>query len=68
MLDMCTLLLTGTGRDTSVPTRLGLPLRAAIHPDAAHRSGLLGVEPVWEYNVPLGFELLLRGHVPGLQW
>lgn len=59
---------TLSGCDTSIPTRLGLPLRATVHPHAAHRAGLLGLKPIREHDVPLGIELLLRDYIPGLQW
>lgn len=64
------LLLTNlvTGLNPSFPPSLGFPLRSAISTHAAHRPGLLGVEPFRQHHVPHGTKLLLHHYVPGLQW
>jgi len=47
---------------------MGLPLRLAIPVHATDRARLLGVEFLWQHHVPARPQLLLRHHVPGLQW
>ena len=47
---------------------MGLPLRPAVPLHAADRARLLGVELLRQLHVPPRSQLLLRHHIPGLQW
>ena len=47
---------------------MGLPLRPAVPLHAADRARLLGVELFRQLHVPPRSQLLLRHHIPGLQW
>jgi len=56
-----------TGRYSRLPSDLDFSLSLAVPPPAIDSPRLLGLESVWQHDVPTSTELLLRHHIPGLQ-
>jgi len=56
-----------TGRYSRISSDLDLSLSLAIPSPATDSPRLLGLESLWQHNVPASSKLLLRHHVSGLQ-
>ena len=59
-------MIGGSGRDTSLFSRVGIPLCDPIRALASHREGQSSVGFLWQYDLSRGDELLYHHYVPRL--